>query len=63
MKKILDTLCFTLCCVGAFIVFGAPGGCDQGNLTLGQVFLWEIFGFSLFFVARIVSNIRKIYFK
>lgn len=63
MKKILDTICFLLAFVGCIIVFGAPGGCDQGNLTLGQVFLWELVGFGLFFVVRIVSNIKNIYFK
>jgi hypothetical protein len=63
MKKILDFICVVLAFIGCIIVFGAPGGCDQGKLTMGQVFLWELVGFGLFFVVRIVSNIRKIYFK
>ena len=63
MKKILDTICFLLCCVGAIIVFGAPGGCDQGNLTLWQVFLWELVGFGLFFVARVVYVIKVVCFR
>ena len=63
MKSFLNLITFVLGFTGVIMFFGAPGGVDNGDINLLQCFLFEILALVIMLAARIVYNIRNIYFK